>query len=235
MKPFTVTWRLSSPLCLAPYPIHLDGLLAWAAVDLRRRSEFPGNYLEAKDDLPLEKVSGEDGATVWKASCLYGTPALEPELRLMIRRTDEFTFATWRGKLFDSRLSVITLGTGQFRNYSLRQAVQWFPELRAHGVGDIDLVKNLLGRLSFLGRLTRNGFGRIASFELVEDPEAATLWRRRNLPESLSEFATDGHAQGVGCISSPYWDRAAWTNILEWRKPVDFPAPANQGQSAVPT
>ncbi len=218
MEAFVVRWRLSSPMVVPERPIHLDALLASAEVNARlKQGKTPEEALAAQDDLPLEQAAGVDGAWVWKASQLLLQPSSPPTNVPMTRRIDVEAMAADRDRLFTSRRQTVKIGTGPFRNYDLRVPVQWQEEVVAYGVGDLEAVRTLLADVSSLGRLRRNGWGKIAGYTVVPPaPETADGWKMRTLPLSLQAQALPDHQPAVGTCRPPYWDRAAWREVLEW-------------------
>ena len=130
---------------------------------------------------------------------------------------DVDVMAADRERVFTSRRQSVRIGMGPFRNYDLRLAVQWQGEITAYGVGEIDLVRNLLTTIGSLGRLRRNGWGKIAALRI--DPAApaeAQRWKQRTLPASFFDQALQEHQPAQGTCRPPYWDRSCWTDVLEW-------------------
>ncbi len=218
MEGFVVSWRLSTPMAVPERPIHLDALLASAKVDEHLQRGVPlTDALTAQNELPLEKSVAPDGQWVWKASQLLCRPASPPINVQMTRRVDADSLASDSGRIFTSRRQAIRIGTGPFRNYDMRLAVQWQESVEAYGVGDVVAVHTLLQKVTSLGRLRRNGWGRIDSFDvtpLVE--QSSNLWRRRALPPSLIGEMLPEHQPSHGTCRPPYWDRARWEQIFEW-------------------
>ena len=218
MQAFVVRWRLSTPMVVPERPFHLDALLASAAVDLHLRGGVPLEVaLLHQEDLPLAKAEGPEGSWVWKASQLLFQPNSPPANVQMTRRVDLETMAADRDRVFASRRQTVRIGTGPFRNYDLRFAVQWQEEVTAYGIGCVEAVHTLLATVGALGRLRRNGWGKIASFSIKPAPsQEAERWKQRTLPLSLLSEALPSHHPAQGACRPPYWDRAQWGEVLEW-------------------
>lgn len=218
MQAFVVRWRLSSPMVVPERPIHLDALLASAKVDASLRSGEPlERALARQEELPLERAAGPDGEWVWKASQLLLRPSSSPMNVAMTRRVDVETMAADQGRLFTSRRQSAKIGMGPFRNYDLRVPVQWQDEVVAYGVGEIEAVSGLLRDVRSLGRLRRNGWGRVAFCAVtpasVDDDGG---WKMRTLPLGLRDQALPEHWPAIGNCRPPYWERAGWKEVLEW-------------------
>ena len=199
-------------------PLHLDALLASASVDAHVRDGKPlEDALLEQENLPLAKADGPDGSWVWKASQLLFQPISLPANVQMTRRMDIDFLAADRERVFTSRRQTVKIGTGPFRNYDLRLPVQWQGEITAFGIGQIEIVRSLLATINSLGRLRRNGWGKIAAFSV--DPgsvEEVDHWKQRTLPVSFLPQALPAHRPAHGTCRPPYWDRASWEEVLEW-------------------
>ncbi len=198
--------------------MHLDALLASAKVDeCLRNGARSEDALAAQNDLPLERSIEANGQWVWKASQLLFEPSSPPLNVQMTRRMDVDLMAEDRDQVFSSRRRAVRIGTGPFRNYDLRVPVQWQKEVTAYGIGEVTSVHNLLLTIVSLGRLRRNGWGKIAS--LVVTPlriGAVDHWKKRTLPLSFRSQALPEHQLAQGTWRAPYWDRAKWGEVLEW-------------------
>ena len=218
MQAFVVRWRLSTPMVVPERPLHLDALLASARVDAHLRDGKPlEEALLEQENLPLAKADGPDGSWVWKASQLLFQPVSPPTNVQMTRRMDVDVMAADRERVFTSRRQTVRIGTGPFRNYDLRFPVQWQGGVTAYGVGKIEVVGNLLATVNSLGRLRRNGWGRIAALSVDPAlPGEADHWKQRTLPLSFLPQALPAHQPTQGTCRPPYWERARWEEVLEW-------------------
>ena len=207
MKPFKVTFNLNWEVAVPRHLIHLDDLLAWAAVDAARKRGVV-DPIPAKDELPLDWHSCASG-WCWKASALRFQVLSEPRLLCRTRRVDYETIARKKDNLIEFQMNKFTEGTGQYKGFDLRDAVQWVDFAYGYGVGDVSAVESLLERIHFIGGLRKLGFGRVRSFDVspVDDDQA---WRYRHLPEPLGD-----HVPAVGGLNPPYWDRTRHQTIYE--------------------
>jgi CRISPR type IV-associated protein Csf3 len=196
MKPFRVNWQLSQPVCLSEYRLHLDALLASANVTqaIHDGASFK-DALAHQEMLPLERFGGEKW--IWKASSLLFAFTSPPFLIQCVRRTDVDRIAFAKGKLIDTKRSQISQGTGHYKNFDLRFAVQWVQSVTAYGIGDIEAVTRLLSSVPSLGKLTRNGWGKIAEVTVNEDPQEVNRWQLRTLPQWVSLPSSSTHCPGV--------------------------------------
>ena len=216
MKPFRVNWWLSQPVCLSEYRLHLDALLAYAVVDEAIRDGASSkDALARQATLPLERVGGEE-KWIWKASSLLFKFASPPFLVQCVRQTDVDKIAFAKGKLIDTKRSQISQGTGYYKDFDLRFGVQWVKSITAYGVGDIEGVRKLLSTIPALGKLTRNGWGRIMKYSVEEDPEAVKRWQLRTLPQWVKVENPGNHCPGVSTVRPPYWRRELQEPVWEF-------------------
>jgi CRISPR type IV-associated protein Csf3 len=152
MRPFRVNWRFSQPICLSENRLHLDAILAWANVHRAIGDGMASaEALALQEALPLERVVGDAGEWIWKASSLVFTFSSPPFLVQCVRRTDIDTIAFARKSLIHTSRTQLEKGTGPYKNFDLRFAVQWVKSAIAYGVGDIDAVRELLSTVTLLG------------------------------------------------------------------------------------
>jgi len=154
MRPFRVSWRFSQPICLSENRLHLDAILAWANVNraIGNGASSP-DALALQETLPLERVVGDSGQWIWKASSLSFTFSSPPFLVQCVRRTDIDTVAFARNSLIHTARTQLEKGTGPYKDFDLRFAVQWVESATAYGVGEIEAVG--AGFQSFAFRRTR--------------------------------------------------------------------------------
>jgi CRISPR type IV-associated protein Csf3 len=219
MVPFKVTFTLTSPVVTdSEYPVHLDALLAWAEAD-EAEAFGQDNPWELADDLShLLDSEGEGDHLVWKASILRFTPASEKLPINMTRKCnpEDYLRDLDRGAFKPKRsLTRVNTRSGQLRAFKFYALCQWMEKVEAWGVGDLDLVRERLGRLHNIGKLARNGFGMIR--EVVVEPcdEAAELWRVRVLPKGIKGAKGVHYAPGLHCLRAPYWKKINQVEALE--------------------
>lgn len=202
MEPLRVELTLQTPMIEPAFPIHLDALLAWAAVEeateLSRRDP-----LTAQEELPLQRV-GE----VWAASALQFTQVATPTTTFTTKRTDVGLIADSLNTGAVTRAAnKLSLNSGPFRQaltfHQTRQpesAVAWC-------VGERSDIERLLDRISYLGARRRLGHGEIGSRIVSTDKSAHTRWKERIMPEPA-----DGYFPVRAVLSPPYWDRTREKN-----------------------
>lgn len=218
MKPFKVTFDFAAPVCReSEYPLHLDALIAYGVM---KEHEEMGeeNPWEASSDLSgyLAKSEGEEWC--WKASWVKMEALDNVQFINTIRKCepdriyDGMNEGLWLpkgGKLTEKRQATFSVNTrsGQLRGYQWLLPVQWVRGV-AWGVGNIEDVEFLLqSRIHYLGKQTRNGYGRIKSITVTEAPAAeANHWMYRCMPV-MPEKAPFMYAPVMGTVRPPYWKK----------------------------
>lgn len=221
MTPLKIDFKLASPVVVdSEYPIHLDGLLAWARVKEAEEGGDP-NPWAAGDDLPLAKAgSGDDW--VWQASRLLFVPATPRQLVNMQRKCDpdrfygDFERGLWKPSRGDSPPTINTM-SGQLRAYQFYTSVQWMARVEAWCVGDTDRIQTLLDRVEHIGKMGRNGFGQVLQVTVSEDSTANDHWRLRALPNDVAGVEGVEYAQAYHPPRAPYWDKV---RRVQMREPV---------------
>lgn len=240
MAPLRVTWRLRRPVWHMAHGLHLDSLLAWAAV--QRITPDPFTYEEdicaTLASLPLDKARGPGGAWTWKASQVQFDWTGPPVAKPLVRRTDPLSFIVDRDRgLFESGLSVLNTGSGQWRGYLEACWAQWAPTAQAWCVGNAREILSLLREVPSLGPCARLMGGEVVHVTVSPDPLALDLWRRRTLPAG-SPYATANHVPAVATILPPYFRRSQAQHALVYSSPLDpgpkpgAPAPSPRPQKA---
>ncbi len=218
MSPFKVTFRFRAPVVMdSEYPIHLDALLAWCVMD-EAESMGESNPWVIADDLSelLARTGDSDGQDwCWQASRLRFTASTGRTAMNMLRKTDPVSFLEDfdKGRYMAPRgpngtVSSVDTNSGQYRGYQMFIQYQWMEKAIAYGVGDIDLVRQLLSRLAGVGKLVRNGFGLLASMEVESCEEAVDLWRDRVLPNGMAGLPGIAYVPSLNCLRPPYWRKA---------------------------
>lgn len=210
MTPFKVTFRFASPVVTdSEYPIHLDGLLAWCAMDEAEKNGSEVPWDDAEDlSMVLEREDAQQSEQwCWRASRLIFTPSSGQHFINMIRKTDPVAYlnAYDAGKFTKRVLTRIDSISGQTRAYQLLTTYQWMDKAEAWGVGDIDVVRELLQRLPGIGKQTRNGFGTIREVTVEISDEALEYWRKRTLPMGVDGTAGVSYATVNSTLRPPYW------------------------------
>lgn len=180
-------------------PIHMDALLAWAAVDeaTEAGSDDP---IASQHDLPLQRV----GDPWCFAASMLMWSASDPAYPLhMTRPTRVSDYAQGRA-YFEPGADKLTLGSGRHKAYLYSHRMAMVREVRAYGIGDIERVGELLRRVKSIGKLRRHCAGDVTSLEVHPDATAADRWKVRVLP-----FEAEGYARVHATVRPPYWDRSA--------------------------
>jgi len=203
MQPLAIRFSLITEMILPEAPIHLDALLAWAAVDAA------GGDLAAQDALPLDRHTAEDGAWVWKASMLATSPVEIRNNVPMVRSFEPWQSGMDKGEVYEGGPNVMTTGTGPYKAYIFTRHSGLIKEARAWCVGDLEKVTALLSRLTHIGKLSRLDFGRIESVDVKAD-EDTNAWKFRVIP-----WEADGYDKTHECVRPPYWKRE--NRVVAWR------------------
>lgn len=229
MQALKVTFKLASPLFLdSEYPVHLDALLAYACVQEMQDAGEDDCWAKTDSALGelLERSHGDavGDPWVWKASKLFVQAASSIQFANQIRKSDpEMYFedlhsdanpsGVWvtgfmkdgTARKFNPETFGINTASGQQRGYQWLAASRWVKEVTAFAVGDVDLIREYLTRhIRNLGKVGRNGFGRVASIEVAAH-DGEDDWRLRVLPVGMAGKEGAGYAQVQACLRAPYW------------------------------
>lgn len=211
MVALKVTFTFAGPVVLdSEYPIHLDALVAWCAVEDAQSFGAP-NAWAAGDDLGhiFGRADSSDGEWVWQASRLHFTPASERFMMNMIRKCDPLSYMDGYDRgLIDGRMrGSINSGSGQERAYQFLMPYQWFSCAEAWCLGEREALEDALTHLRAIGKLTRNGFGQIKNFRIEEDQSAEARWKVRTLPLGIEGASGVLYAPSMQCLRAPYWKK----------------------------
>lgn len=216
MIPLKVTWLLSTPVMLGDYPLHLDGLLAWAKVQ-RSLQEGEEESFAAQEDLPLERTGD-----IWKASRVFFAPG--PRIREpIVRKFENMSFARGKGSIWDGGIDKPQGGSGRHKAFLLTHDGFQTSKAIAWCVGDKEQVEDLLGDILHLGRYGRIGCGEVAQFS-VESAKVSEseYWKCRNIPieQGACRLPDIDYAKAIATVQAPYWDRVA---ARETYVPLEIP------------
>lgn len=213
MRPLKVTWKLSSPVALPTYPIHLDALLAWAKVNRAIQEGGYENPFEEQENLPLESAN-----ETWKASRLVFEAAAEPFLVPFIRKANVVEFADDRRRgYYESNRNSFTLGTGPYKAFDMRLPAQIMSKATAWCVGNKEEIESLLCDVTAIGKWSKNGYGAVSSFTVEAAPaEEIEFWRNRVLPAHRSDLLLPDvpYAPSAGRCRPPYWDKTNMAMVM---------------------
>lgn len=209
--PVRVEATFAQPIVGLPKdPMHLDGPLAWAAyLDAVTRKDpatlrLPPIREWAHDfTLPLAtwtrpctrpdpdpRLLAADGTSVWGWACSRAHYRVVRQDVAWVRRKpalEQMAYWTTVGKHH--------IGLGPRRAANVPHQAVWVDKLCWWALAEPGRLRELLARLSHVGRLARHGWGQLLTITATEDPEAVSRWRDRDLP-----------GQGpIASIRAPYW------------------------------
>ena len=200
--PLRVTATLSAPLA-GPTPyVHLDALLAWAAIHIAphpaaHRPFAPTSASRDITDVPIPVARDESG--VWCCSALW-VPDDTPrgQVAWSQRPTVEHMH------LLAAKQVAVTHGPTRARREHL--TVWAAATMTAHLVGHPDWIPRLLDHIPSVGKKRSQGYGVVRAWrvEPAGEPDAWRGWGgmvRRPLPDPA------GRMMG---IRPPYWYRPWW-------------------------
>jgi hypothetical protein len=212
---------LGAPIAHGPIPWgrhNLDGLLAWALLDLldRHPRVYAGPVLRLP--LPLLAVPVGDGSGhVWACSELRPTTMSSDSYTRWRKRPDEHEALVWlRGRR-------LPRSVGPHRAYDQPLAVTTTRQIGSVCVGYPAAISRLLDRIHSLGKKRSQGYGRVLRWSVVEldhEPEpmlaiadddgAAT----RAIPVELAERLGITGRLAVAAWRPPYWLRDDWRMVI---------------------
>lgn len=109
-----------------------------------------------------------------------------------------------------SRPKKYTVGSGEFKSYSLFYEVQRIGSLYFYVRGDKSVIEDLLKDLSYLGKKASIGLGKVSSFkvEIVDEDKSVFLSKNNpSRPVSVKNYTLDNNRIGFFCSKAPYWDK----------------------------
>lgn len=217
IEPFIVEFTLVTGRMIPNQVAHFDSLLAWCAVQEGYNLKLP-NPIAEQENLPLAKVHGTNGEWCWRASALHGvrnggTQPVHYYRPYQLRDIAEAKDKYWTGKKID----VLLMGTGSMKSFALIDAQAFTPSVVAVGYGDIQAIEKLLKKhITHIGRQHRNGYGEVKKIEVRKaTEEQAQFWNRRTLPQSLENYRSEDHREGVSPLHPPYWDTTKAVKAFE--------------------
>ena len=219
MEPLRITWSFYTPVVNnSDYLIHLDALVAFTVYEDAFEAGA-ANAAEISKDLShvFEQHDSAHGS-VWKASCLLLEPASEIFMTTLIRRNEAEAFmsAQDQGLLHGRKRSVLPSGKGQERGYYVFHPYQWMKQATAWCIADEVELRAALEQIKYIGKMGRNGFGRINEFTIVRDDAANDKWRQRLLSVDMQGAKDVDYVVTTNqCLQPPYWDKLNRTTVRE--------------------
>jgi CRISPR type IV-associated protein Csf3 len=208
MEPLRVEFKFANLVSISDQPLHLDGLLAWAAVEQARR-DGEEDLDRAAVTLPLLR---RGDPKVWCASALTFDYLTPPSFRMLVRKTDVEDYAeaisSGRIKLAKSR-DQLPVMSGPLRDHLVPYSVRQADRALAWCLGDVESVRALLAEIRHVGRYGRMGYGLVTSISVEQDVEAEWKWKLRHLP-----WREEGYLPCIGNYRAPYWDKATMTEVF---------------------
>lgn len=205
-----VRFKMRTPMIVPSVDKPLDALLSWAAVE---QSEFKDveSPFDQQHDIGIAKHIVEDQWCFMASNVVYEWLGDQEVLHyIKHQRLRDYSEAWMNGLLKRAPYFHSASGITKAGNYL--QPMRWASSVTAYAVvADMDRFTELLPWVTHIGKLHRTDKGAVKSYEVVQDDDAANLWRYRNLPVHSS--ACDGHYLGVGSLTSPYWNRKNHTDI----------------------
>ena len=228
MSPLKIIFKMGAPLVIdSEAPLHLDALVA-AMLCERYEREGHDDAWTASANLGdfLEQAHYPSG-WVWKASAVQFKPTHNVPLLFSqqntIRRSDPDAF-------YDAHLRVdwteeralnpttwkVDTASGQLRGYQWLVRTRMVDEAVAWAVGDKKALTDILSNLRQLGKVRRNGFGRVRSVTVEHaSTEEADNWMLRTLPEGAVGLPGVNYANVVATLRAPYWRKTNRVVALE--------------------
>lgn len=211
MKPLRVTWTFTSPVVnVSDYPTHLDGLVAYTVFE-QARSAGSKNPVELSED--LSHVFGVEESVhgpIFQASMLSFDPMAEPFYANFVRRSEgqEWQQAQDAGLVSGRQRTMLESTRGVHRAYFVQYPYQWMRSATAWCIADEVELRAALVEIKSIGKMARNGFGRVKEFSIVEDVQALQKWRMRFLPIDVAGDPSLDYVLSQNlCVRAPYWRR----------------------------
>ena len=207
MEALRLTFRLATAMVDPGHPVHLDAVLAFAAV------QAAGGDLAAAERLPLERHEPQAAPWCWKASRIVPHVVLRDVLPVT-RAFEPWAWAEDRDVRYAGGPRVLTGGTGPYKSYQLRFGMIQADVAIAYALGERAGIEALLAGIHHLGKLARLGCGEIVSVRVEPDEAARECWAYRTLPDQRP-----GYRAALATVRPPYWRRGDRTRAWEPAEP----------------
>lgn len=221
-EPFTVTAYLRTGVGLdQPYGLDLAGMVA---THLRRLEKADREAVGAlvtdplsdtsfdtvsDMDLPLARcITGRDWH--WAATCAIPVDADDtPQTHMFYRSTDD----SWSDRAATRPLPYFSPRSGPYRDQMIPSAVTLCPAVIWRGIGNIDMVREAVSPLRFIGRRRSTGEGEVLAWTVEpahpDDPgrfvhvDGETILRP--CPTACAEALAVPYRTGWYAIRPPSW------------------------------
>lgn len=219
MQALKIQFRFGAPIQMdSEYPIHLDALIA---ASVAREAEALGDAdpWRMADDLSPYLGKTEGDAWVWKASALQFEAVKRTDALFdghnTVRRSDperyydDFKAGLWQASRAGAAPTINTQ-SGPLRGYQWLSRAKWMAGATAWAVGDAEAVSEALGRISYVGKSGRNGFGRVVDVRVTPaSDDERDNWMLRWLPDGMQGKPGVQYATVQACLRAPYWRKTA--------------------------
>jgi CRISPR type IV-associated protein Csf3 len=212
--------ELGAPVATGPTPWgrwHLDGMIAWALMDMLDRCmpRHPGAV--CYPPLPLASITGPDGRSVWAASQLAPAGLSVEGLTRWRRRPDLEAALEWLA----ARRLPRSVGARRARDDYL--TVVTCTSLMGIAVGHAEWIERLLSRITHIGKKHSQGYGRVRRWDVralpgdpipswaLVDTEGTVI---RPMPVAIAQDIDAAGRVVHGGWRPPYWLREDWTEIV---------------------
>jgi len=200
-QPLKVIYTVSTPVAGFSHPMHLDSLVAFAAVEFALRQ--PGlDRLRPKIELVNEvcaklpiAIEHRDGKFCYQASVLRPVKVGTHQARMFTRVTDteHMCHQVEKGDLTGLTKheigpfgKLINISSGPHKNTLEYYPTRMVSEFEGFLVGDLDQLDSYLnpssGFIQYLGAKRRLGHGKISDFKIEVCAEASVRWKERIVP-----------------------------------------------------
>lgn len=198
--------RFAEPVIGLPKdPMHLDGPLSWGAyqdaiatgdratVRLPPMGEWAHDFIlplatwigPCTHPAPDPRLLAADGTSMWGWTCSRAQYEVVQHTAAQVRRRPPVNqMARW------TSAPRYHPALGPRRAANMNHQGVWIHGARWWALAEPARLQQLLGRVTHVGRLARQGWGRVLSWTVAEDPMATSLWRDRWFPAVGGPLAT---------------------------------------------
>lgn len=210
MSTYRVSATIKTPVLMPDELIHLDALLAYAAVQMH------GGDFNKQHDIPVERTDGSNW--VFKASALKFSAPIDVYDQVWTRKLTEAEYINVRSVIkerADGGISSIDHGSGDLKSYY--SAHNCVVVSNAHGylvTDNPDIVLSMLNdHVKSIGKWAKNGFGEVSQW-MIEDADICDAWKWRAMPAAFDENHDNMLRKDFGNIRAPYWKKQTYQDVL---------------------
>jgi CRISPR type IV-associated protein Csf3 len=211
-KPFKLTFKMMTSICLSHPWVHLDGILAHLLLRKLLKENFytlpskmPIDFFSLLD-LPLKKLRN-NGTFIYHSSVSrFNRDEIYVD---KIYKRFEDTKMKW---MDPGRSKKIDTTRGRFKNYMINLPYIPTSQVVFYGNGDIKEIKELIKYLPGLGKKIAAGFGFYHSFKMKEIEQDTSLVNKNNeaMRPIPSEFldVRKNYEKVMLAYKFPYWAKS---------------------------